>query len=201
MEEASIMAHSVLASVRSGGNSAATQHYETFLQQLSVKARATMEKHDERCESEGLQNNSDLWKRLAGSLGKLAGHATEVFGQQTVKFHIADGKYKLQVFALEDTRLGTIVIFLPDVLKLALKRKILAASAKPHLYKVLGGDAQLQLEPINADTKDLTACKGMVGWGRQALRADLGVDADEKQVHAVEMLCGLAAEKWLESLT
>jgi len=50
-------------------------------------------------------------------------------GQQVVKFHIADGKYKQQVFALEDTRQGTIAVYLPDVLKTALERKILAAGA------------------------------------------------------------------------
>jgi hypothetical protein len=198
-EEAFLMDHPLEASERSRWNSEATQHYEAFLQQLSVKGRATMDKHDERCEEDALQGYGRLWKRLAGGLGKLAGHATEVSGQQTVKFHIADGKYKLQVFALEDTRQGTIVIYLPDVLKLAMKRKILATSATSHHYRVQGCEAQLQLEPINAETKDLTACKAMVGWGRQALRADLSVNADEKQVRTVEMLCGIAAEKWTES--
>jgi hypothetical protein len=170
--------------------------YDAFLSQLSVKGRATIEKHDERCEADAAQGYGDLWKRLAGSLGALASHATEVLGQQTVKFHVADGKYKLQVFALEDTQKGIVAIYFPDVLKLAIKRKILAAGEKPQQFKVLDGDGELQLEMINAESKELNACKGMVGWGRQACRADLNVIAEERQVRAVEMLCALAAEKW-----
>jgi hypothetical protein len=179
-----------------GRKSELQRPYEAFLQQLTAKGRATMEKHDERCSGDALQGHGDLWKRLAGIFGRLAGHATEVFGLQTVKYYIADGKYKLQVFALEDTGQGTVVIYIPDVLETAIRRKILALSPKPHYYKVLEGATQLHLERINAETKDLTACKGMVGWGRQALRVDLSVNADEGQVRAVERLCGLAAEKW-----
>jgi hypothetical protein len=170
--------------------------YEAFLRQLSVKGRATMEKHDERCASDAIQGHGELWKRLAGVFGSLAGHATEVLGLQTVKYYIADGKYKLQVFALEDTGQGTVVIYFPDVLEAAVKRKILASGLKPHCYQALEGGTQLHLEKISAETQDLTACKGMVGWGRKALRVELSVHADEKQVHAVERLCGLAAEKW-----
>jgi hypothetical protein len=170
--------------------------YEAFLQQLSAKGRATMEKHDERCAGDALQGHGGLWKRLAGVFGSLAGHATEVLGLQTVKYYIADGKYKMQVFALEDTGQGTVVIYFPDVLEAAVKRGILARGPKPHYYNVVEGDGQLHLEKINAETKDLTVCKGMVGWGRQALRVDLNVHADEGQVRAVERLCELAAEKW-----
>jgi hypothetical protein len=193
------MVPSLAASENSGRLAETKRQYEAFLQTLSVKGRATMEKHDECCAADALQGHGELWKRLAGVLGKLASHATEVFSQRMVKFHIADGKYKLQVFALEDTREGTVVIYFPDILQLAVKRKILAASTKPRRFKVLGGDAHLQLDPINAETKDLTICKGMVGWGRQALRADLSVHADERQVRAVVTLCELAAEKWADS--
>lgn len=174
-----------------------SQPYEAFLQQLSVKGRATIEKHDKRCGEDGLQGYCDLWKRLAGVLAGLAGHATEVLGQQTVKFYIADGKYKLQVFALQGTPQGTLAIYIPDVAKLAIKRHIVSGGSEPDSYKVRGCDEPLRLEPINAQTQDLTACKAMVGWGRQALRADLNENTDEKQVRAVETMAQLAAEKWL----
>ncbi len=194
------MIHPTPVSKISGQPSDAGQQYEAFLQQLSAKGRATMERHDERAdEGDGIRGDGELWKRLAGVLGKLAGHATEVFGQQSVKFYIADGKYKLQVFTLHDTLQGTVVVYLPDVLKLALKKNIVSPGLAPHDYKVKGCDEVLHLEPINAQTKDLTLCKAMVGWGREALRADLGVNADERQVAAVEKLARLAAEKWMEA--
>ena len=192
------MAGHVEASTRpSPWKSDVERHYDKFLEQLSVKGRATIQKHDELCEADAAQGSGELWKRLAGGLGQLAGHATEMLGQQSVKFHIADGKYKQQVFALEDTKTGTIVLYLPDVTGLATERKILAPGSLPRSYKIVGTDLLLQLELINAETRDMTVCKAMVGWGRRALRVDLNVQAKEKQIRAVEMLCELAAETWV----
>lgn len=171
--------------------------YEKFMEQLSAKGRATIVKHDELCEAEGAEGHGELWKRLAGGLGKLAGHATEMLGQQSVKFHIADGKYKQQVFALEDTKEGTIVLYLPDVVQAAKERKILAAGSLPRSFKIIGTEQVLELEQIDAATPDLTVCKAMVGWGRRALRVDLSAQAKEQRIRAVEMLCELAAETWV----
>jgi hypothetical protein len=171
-------------------------HYEAFLGQLSVKGLAAVHKHDEFCDAESARTLGALWKRLAGDLGKLAGHATEVQGQVAVKFHIADGKYKQQVFALEDTRQGYIAVYLPDVVQLAMRQKILATGASAHHYKVRGGTEQVQFTQIDAETKDLSACKGMVGWGRRALRAEVNGQTPEEHVHAIEQMCELAAQKW-----
>lgn len=189
------MSHRVEASIVPPVISARERHYDSFLEQLSVKGRATVQKHDELCEADAAQGYGRLWKRLAGGLGQLAGHATEVLGQQVLKFHIADGKYKQQVFALEDTRQGTIAVYLPDVLKMALERKILAVGAAGH-HKVAGSEEQLQFTLLDAETRDLTVCKAMVGWGRRALRVDLSVTAGESLVRAVEAMCELAAAKW-----
>jgi hypothetical protein len=175
---------------------AIAQQYETFLGQLSVKGLATVQKHDELYEAEGAQELEALWKRLAGGLGKLAGHATEVQGQIAVKFYIADGKYRQQVFAIEDARQGMIILYLPDVVQLAIKQKVLTAGVSEHQFKVRGETEPVQLVPIDAETKDLTACKGMVGWGRRALRAEFTLQTPEAHTHAVERLCELAAQQW-----
>ena len=172
------------------------RRYATFLEQLSVKGRAAIQKHDELCAADTVQGQGELWKRLAGGLARLADYQTEIVGQQVVKFYIADGKYRQQVFALEDTRQGSIIVYLPDVIALAIAQKILAGTPVAHHYKIVGGDIQLNLEPLDAETRDLTACKAMVGWGRHALRVDLNTLSKEKQVRAVEKMCELAAEKW-----
>lgn len=190
------MGHAIQTSVPPR-RSASAPDYEAFLAQLSVKGRAAAEKHDELCDAEHGAGYGARWKRLAADLGKLAGHATEMYGHSGVKFYIADGKYKLQVFALEDTRQGTIVVYLPDVLQLAIGRKILSAGTPVHHYKVRGGAGQVQLTPISSETEELTVCKAMVGWGRRALRAEFGAQTPEEHVHAIELMCELAAQKWL----
>lgn len=175
---------------------AAAPLYEAFLGQLSVKGLATVQRHDELCEADGPPEHQALWKRLAGTLGRLSGHATEVQGQVAVKFYIADGKYKQQVFALEDTRQGTIALYLPDVVQAAIKQKILSTGASAHQFKVRRGAEQVQFTPIDAETKDLTACKGMVGWGRRALRVEISTQTPEDHLQALERMCELAAQQW-----
>lgn len=193
------MANRAEASTPSPWKSAVDGQYETFLEQLSVKGRATVQKHDELSEADAAQTQGELWRRFAGGLGKLAGHATEVTGQHSVKFHIADGKYKQQVFALEDMRNGTIVVCLPDVLKLAMDQQILSPGNAPGSFKVPGDNGQLPLITMDAETRDLGISKAMVGWGRRALRVELSTQNSEKQLRAVEKMCALAAGKWAEA--
>jgi hypothetical protein len=177
--------------------SAVERRYSAFLEQLSAKGRATIVKHDEMAEADGNQGYGELWKRLAGWMGKLAPHATEMQGSQAVKFHIADGKYKQQVFALEHTKQGLVIVYLPDVLALAMERKILAPGSTPQTFKVLTLDhTQVHLDVIDAETRDMTVCKPMLGWGRRALRAELTALAKENEIAAIEQLCQLASEKW-----
>jgi hypothetical protein len=171
--------------------------YAFFLEHLSAKGRATVQKFDDSCATGGTQGYGELWKRFAGWLGTLAPYAIEMVGTQAVRFHIADGKYKQQVFTLEHTKDGTLVVHLPDVAALAVKRKILAHGSGPHLYEVLDADkSQIQLDLVTAESPDLTICKPMLGWGRRALRAELTTLAKDYHVTALERLCALAAEKW-----
>lgn len=181
---------------------ASDQHFDAFISRLSVKGKAAVEKHVECCEADSNLNNGDLWKRLAGGLGKLAPFAIETVGQHAVKYHIPDGKYRQQVFALEDARTGTIVVYMPDILSRAMEKKLLAA-ATPAAgvdggnFAIVGsGHDQIHLDIITAEAKDITHCKAMLGWGRRALRTVLTVSATEQQIRTVERLCELAAESW-----
>jgi len=172
------------------------QDYAAFLARLSVKGRATAEKHDEQCGAAEAEGYGTLWKRLAGALARLSPHETEMAGANAAKFHIPDGKYRLQVFALEDSRKGTIAIYMPDVVENAIKRKILTADTAERTYKVVGGEDSIHLELITAQTQDMTVCKAMVGWGRRAMKLNVSVQSKEKQIRTVEQLCELAAEAW-----
>jgi len=179
---------------------AADQLYEAFVGRLSVKTRAAEQKHVELCEAEAAQGYGELWKRLAVALDILAPYATETAGHQALKFHIPDGKYRQQVFALEDSRNGTISVYLPDVSARALQEKLIVAGEGAS-FRVPGlTDAPISLEIITSDTPDMAVCKPMLGWGRRALRASIKVTADDKHIKVIERLCELATETWVSKL-
>jgi hypothetical protein len=174
------------------------ENYDAFLTRLGQKALAAVEKHAELCEADAGQGYGRWWKRLAGSLGKLAPFAIETAGHQALKFHIPDGKYRVQVFALEDAATGRVVVYLPDIAALAVTNKLVKPSTDGHTYQIAGdGEVNLDLEVITSETKDAPVfVKPMLGWGRRAIRTSVSVIGDERQVVALERLCGLAAEAW-----
>src|SRR5687768_8752472 len=92
--------------------------YESFLARLGVRDRQTIERHVAACETEATSEHAKLWRRLACLLASLAsqpgadtqakdGRTSRQFGVQTagqkaVQFFAPDGKYRRQIFALED---------------------------------------------------------------------------------------------------
>src|SRR5437868_3569227 len=80
-----------------------------------------------------------------------------------------DGKYRMQMFALEDQNDGKIAVYLPDVLNDAVRTKILKKADTPDDYAIVGSmrnllhvealDSQNTPEPPNH-------MKNMLGWGR-----------------------------------
>jgi len=176
-----------------------TENFEAFLTRLGQKGLAAIERHMDLCEADAVQGYGRWWKRIAGMLGRLAPHAIETAGHQAVKFHIPDGKYRQQVFALEDTGTGMIYIYLPDVLASALSKKIIKTVGPDGVTYTSGTDAQTQveLEVMTSDAKEVPPfCKPMLGWGRRAIKMKVPVNAEEKQVRVAEKLCELAAQSW-----
>ena len=178
----------------------ADQLYEAFVARLSVKTRAAEQKHVELCEADAAQGYGELWKRLAVALDFLAPYATETAGHQALKFHIPDGKYRQQVFALEDGRNGTLSVFLPDVSARALAEKLIVPGDGTAFRIPGSSDAAVTLEIITSDTPDMAVCKPMLGWGRRALRANIAITADDKQLKVIERLCEFATETWVSKL-
>ena len=157
---------------------------ETFLTGLAGKDRSNIEKHLAACDAEPDPQQGKLWRRLAVGLRKLAPLPVQTVGQHAVQFFIADGKYRMQVFALEDGRDGRLMIYLPDILAEAEKAGAPLGVLKPEA-----------LDAANTPNPS-PHIKHMLGWNRKAVRVTLLTHASSQQVSATEKLCALAADRW-----
>src|SRR5205823_13290893 len=101
-----------------------------FLAKLPSKDRASAERRVSVLEAEPDQSRAHLWRRLACSLMTLAPFAAKLVGKQTLQIYVADGKYRMQVFALEDLQDGNFTVYCPDVLEEAQQAGLL--SREPH---------------------------------------------------------------------
>jgi hypothetical protein len=173
--------------------------FTEFLAKLSPKDRASAERRVGVLDAEGDAAHAALWQRLACSLMTLAPHAAKLVGKQTLQLYVADGKYRMQVFALEDLQDGNMTVYCPDVIAECVAAGLLArqdggAPGEPGTYTVVpGGD------PLHVDALDKNAVnpanhfKDMIGWNRKAVRLTLPSAASEAQVEAVELACAVAA--------
>jgi hypothetical protein len=177
----------------------ATQRYEELLARCGVKDRANIEKHVATCEAEPNPGHAHLWRRIAGSLGALAPMPAQTLGQQVVLFFIPDGKYRMQVFALEDRNDGKIIVYLPNVLTQALREKIIAKSGS-HYTPADAPSDPLSLIAMDAanTTNPPQHVKNMIGWNRKAVMITLdATDPNSSHAAATEALCALAAKQWV----
>jgi hypothetical protein len=186
--------------------------FDAFLGKLGAKDKSNITRHLAACEAEPDPNHARIWKRLACALGTLAPHATSSTGQHTLQFFVPDGKYRMQVFALDDLRDQKLVIYTTDVIDLAVRERVLAPPSggaasnngggegdSPRAYKVVGAAGEhLTVERLEAsNTPDPGASfKHMLGWNRKAVRITLWTNATSAQVAAAEDLCALSALQW-----
>ena len=191
---------------------------EEFFKNVSAKDRTGMEKHLAVIDAEPDAAHGKIWRRLAKTLRRLAPLAVQTAGQHAVQFFVADGKYRMQAFALEDQRDGKVQIYLPDVLEEAAKARLLRAPAKgagasvaaagaagtagtaatPE-YAVAGAaGTRLRIEALDAANSPNPAphYKHMLGWNRKALRITLLTTATDAELEAAEKLCAIAAKRW-----
>ena len=176
-------------------------HFTDFLAKLSPKDRVNAEKRVGVLEAGPDPQRATLWRRLACTLMTLAGHAAKFVGKQTVQFYIADGKYRMQVFALEDLQDGYMTVYCPDILKEAAKAGVVAsADPEAHMYLILGSNEPLRIESLDGQSLDPAAhVKDMTGWNRKALRITLPPSPSPAQVEAAELLCSLAAQHFVSN--
>src|SRR5688500_12885555 len=128
---------SVLAAARE--SLAKPLQFSEFLAKLGSKDRASAERRVTVLAAAPDAARAALWQRLACSLMTLAPFAAKLIGKQTLQIYIADGKYRMQVFALEDLQDGDFTVYCPDVLDQAVKSGLLAPApnaAEPHDYVI-----------------------------------------------------------------
>jgi hypothetical protein len=181
---------------------AAPLSFAEFLAKLSPKDRASAERRVSVLEAEPDPARAPLWRRLVCTLMTLSPHAAKFVGRQTVQFYVADGKYRKQVFAMEDLQVGHFTLYCPDVLGEAIKAGLLAASpgAGDHVYLIRPSGDPLRVEQLDGASVNPGAhFKDMTGWNRKALRVTLPPSASTAQVEAAEVLCALAAQHFVKA--
>jgi len=179
---------------------AARIDFESFLAKLAPKDRLNAERRVQVLEAEADPSRAHLWRRLVCTMMTLAPHAAKFVGKQTVQFFVADGKYRKQVFAMEDLQDGHFTIYCPDALKEVEAAGLLspAPDAGAHLYRTAATGQVLRVEPLDGDSINPGAhFKDMTGWNRKAVRISLPPTSSPTQVEAAELLCALAASRFV----
>ena len=171
---------------------------EQLLGRVPAKERAKIEKHLAACDAEADTAHGDVFRRVMTMLDGHAGAGVDSVGGQAWRFFVPDGKYRLQVFAMEDRGDGTLRVFLPDVLAQALKGGVLSKTPIANEYTLKGGAARsVHVEPLDQEKPEPPAhVKSMLGWGRKAIAITIPVVGSTAQVSVAEALCALAAKKW-----
>ena len=122
-------------------------------------------------------------------------------GLQVVRFFVADGKYRMQVFALEDNADGLLGIYLPNVLASAVSAKLLVKSGGQYSPASSPKDIlTVEQMDVNNPSNPPDFVKHMTGWNRKAVKLTVPAnEPDSVQVNTIESLCELAARQWASS--
>ena len=194
--------------------------YQAFLSRLGLRDRQTVERHVAACEAEAAPEHARLWRQLACQLAALTaapttatpaprtGAASRQFGvqaagQKALQFFTADGKYRRQLFALEDLRDGVLVVYTVDALAAAMRAGALRGPIRTEdgvkIYELCGceGHPTVDIEPLSADNVAGAPdyYRHMVGWNRTALKVTLRVPGNDDRLRALNVLCALAAQQ------
>jgi hypothetical protein len=174
--------------------------FADFLAKLPAKDKVNAERRVAVLEAGPDPSLAALWRRLACTLMTLAPHAAKFVGKQTAQFYVADGKYRMQVFALEDLQDGVMTIYSTDALAEAVKVGLLAQSGPEgsHAYVIQATGEPLRVEILDSSSLNPGAhFKDMTGWNRKALRISLPPTSSPTQIEAAETLCALAASRFV----
>jgi hypothetical protein len=170
--------------------------FDKFLERLGPKDKVNVERHVTAMEAESDGAHAALWKRLACTLATLAPHSVKLNGQHSAQFYVQDGKYKMQVFAMEDLRDGKITLYCGDSSEVAKSAGLLSVGEEDKLQ--LTNESAVTIEQLDSKSPNPAPFfKDMLGWNRKALRITLPVTAKPSEIVAAESLCALSASKWI----
>jgi hypothetical protein len=171
---------------------------DQFVARAAARDRYNIEKHLLALDNDPLKGRADLWRRLLTKLSLLVPLPFQSAGPNVVLFFRPDGKYRMQVFALEDAGNGLVYIYLTDVLQAAVDAKILRVEGDRHtIVAPPGGDLPVHAIDTQNTPDPAAYVKHMIGWNRKAVRIALdGAEATGIRVDTAEALCSLAASQW-----
>ena len=175
--------------------------FADLLAKLSARDRANAEKRMTVLEGSADTGFASRWRQLAGTLFNLAQHAPKLAGRQAIQFYVADGKYRMQVFALEDLEDGIISVYCPDILAAALKARLIKPAPDPEIghHPIVGSPETLTITTLDRTTVDPPIYnKDMIGWNRRALQIALPAGASAKQLEVAEAICAIAAKQFIK---
>lgn len=179
--------------------------FDAVLARTGAKDRTAIQRHLTAADAEPEPAHAALWRRLADLLAGFAPLPITATGHTAVMFFVPDGKYRMQVFALEDQNDGRISVYLPDILADAIKKKILKKGADPSDFAVVGSlRSTLRVEALDAQNtpEPPVHVKNMLGWNRKSLRLTIPIlGTDKARLGAAEALVRLAAKQWASRLT
>ena len=176
--------------------------FDEFIAKLSPKDRAAAVRRVTVLDSMSDQAHAQVWRRLACTLMTLAPFAAKLVGKQTLQLYVADGRYRMQVFALEDLQDEICTVYCPDVLDEALQARVL--SKAPHAaadqFIIEASGEGLAVQRLDKTSINPAAhFKDMTGWNRTALRIMLPAKPSPTQIETTELLCAMGAERFVPS--
>ena len=173
--------------------------YDGFLAKLTPKDRLNIERHITAVEEVSTRNHAKLWKRLATAMMSMAPHSAKANGQQSMQFYIQDGKYRMQIFALEDLRDGTVHVYAADAVDEATKAGVFGKAKpgdEPNELRLPGSSDTLNVERLDGKVSNPAPFyKDMLGWNRRAVHIALPVMASDAQADAACKLLVFGAKK------
>jgi hypothetical protein len=173
--------------------------FADLLARLAGRDRQNAERRAAALDATPFADRARAWRRLACALMTLA-PAARFAGRTGVEFFVPDGRYRMQVFALEDVQDGDLTVYCPDVLAEAAAAGVLSPTGRPDPD---GYAAAATGEPLRVEPLDGTAAspdphvKNLTNWKRKALRVTLPPSPSAAQVEAVELLCAVAARHFV----
>ncbi len=171
--------------------------YEDFLAKLGAKDRANAEKRAGAIAA-GEPAKLSLWKRTCARLMTLAGHSAKVNSKEFIQFYAADGKYRTQVFAMQEIEPGVLTIHTRDVLDALLEKKILLKSKTtdaPNHYRLPKTDDTLVVERVLAQVAEHpVAFRDLLSWNRKCMRIDIPLGASSEMLTQVDRVFELSAK-------
>lgn len=170
--------------------------FDEVIARLAGTGRASVERHLIKCEKNA--QHVLLWKYLVGLLGRLTPVAMPTAGTLAIRFFVPDGKFKMQLFALEDLQNNELGLYCKDVRKAAISENVLdRPKSSSNIYQIVGGQADewLSIETLTAagTVSAPEYYKHMLGWNRTAIRIALPMIPTDAQMWAFEEICKLAA--------